>query len=295
MGIAPLVHGEVYNGLTYRNLALLEPCALTVRLTAEPHQQQQQQQQEAQEEEEQEEEEEAESSGKPAQQPVQLVSPPEASGHAEQQQHAQQQPHGQQQQAQSPYARFPALAAALGQLLSVTVWVTNHGIASGSGGGSAGGSSGGDGGAGAGGDASGGGSGTAAGPLELQLDAALACLPVRGSEQEEAAAGGAGVAPATHGDLTAVWSGQLWSSLRLTVPAGQTVSRRLGLCLLAPGLYQLSLQHWRCRPAGERAAAAAQQQQQQQQQHKKKAAPAPPPGPLLNTMVAVHPCFVLAQ
>ena len=191
---------------------------------------------------------------------LQLTAAPE--GDAQQQaQQAQQQ---QAAAALSPYSRFPALAAPVGQPLSVTLSVTNHGRTA-----------------------------AAAGPLELQLEAAVACQPVRGSEQEEASINAAAGAAAGAPELSAVWAGQLWTGLRLSVPPGATVSQRLGLCLLVPGLYRIGLQHWHCAPAGAGGTAAAQQQQQQQQQHKKGGSRAPPPAPL-NTMVGVQPCFVLA-
>ena len=270
LGTAPLVHGEVFNGLSYRSLALLQPCAITVRLSAEPLQPaaagaggslgEQQQQAAA------------------AAAALHLMAAPEAEQ--------------QQQVGAAAYGRFPAFSAALGQPLCVTLSVTNHGRTVLGGDKSPRSSL--DGGSRSGGSAAAAGAG-AADALELQLDAAVACQPVRGSEQEEAAAA------ASH-ELSAVWAGQLWTGLRLTVPPGQTISQRLGLCLLAPGLYQISLQHWQCRTAAQVAAAAAaaaqaagassgQQQQQEQQLKKKKSLP---PGPLQNTMVAVEPCFVLA-
>lgn len=236
VGTAPLVHGEVFNGLTYRSLALLQPCALTVQLTAEP----------------------LAAGGDAAQAPaLQLVPAPGA----DQPQQA--------QQAAAAYSRFPALPVSLAQPLAVTLTVTNHGrtIPGGSSAAAAGATS----------------PSSASGePLELQLDAALACQPVRGSEQEEAAAGAAQ-------ELSAVWAGQLWTGLSLRVAPGQSASQRLGLCLLAPGLYRLTLQHWQCRPVGP--AAAALQQAQEQRAGRKHA----PPAPLLNTMAAVEPCFVLAS
>ena len=276
VGAAPLVHGEVYNGLSYHSLAMLEPCAITVQLSAEPLQPQQPQQQQQQVQldaepsaaggegdGEQQHGGGSSSGAPPSPQALQLLAPPEADQHAMQQQHLQ-------QQQESPYRRVPAFTAALGQPLSVTLTVTNHSRACSSNGSSSGEAA-----------AAGGGG------LELQLDAAVACQPVRGSEQEEAAAASSG--PGASGgaaghELSAVWAGQLWTGLRLCVKPGQTVSQRLGLCLLAPGLYQIGLQHWQCRPA------AAGDGQQEKQQRKKNA----PPPPLVNTMVAVQPCFVLA-
>ena len=264
------MHGEVFNGLTYRSLALLQPCAITVRLSAEPL-------------------------------PFGAAAGGDSTGPGEQQQAAaalqlMAAPDAEQQQqvAAAADGRFPAVSAALGQPLCVTLSVTNHGRtmpgASKSPRSSAVGDS-----SSGGGDLSAARAAAAADALELHLEAAVACQPVRGSEQEEAAA-----AAASH-ELSAVWAGQLWTGLRLTVPPGQTVSQRLGLCLLAPGLYQIGLQHWQCRTAAQMAAAAAakaagassgRQQQEQQQQSKKKSRA--PPGPLQNTMVAVEPCFVLA-
>ena len=269
LGTAPLAHGEVFAGLTYRSLALLQPCAITVHLAAEPLPPG------------------AAGSGSTAgeqwQGPaLQLLAAPEA----EQQQ--------QQQQAAAAYSRFPAFSAALGQPLCVTLSVTNHGRTVAGAGKSPRSSTTGDGSSS---DAPTAAAAAAPEALELHLDASVACQPVRGSEQEEAAA-----TAASH-ELSAVWAGQLWTGLHLVVPPGQTVSQRLGLCLLAPGLYQIGLQHWQCRTAAQVAAAAAaqaagaggggQQQQQQQQQQSKKKSRAPP-GPLQNTMVAVEPCFVLA-
>lgn len=265
LGTAPLVHGEVSKGLSYRSLALLQPCAITVHLSAEPLQPAA-----------------AGTGGSLGEQPqqaaaaaLQLMAAPEAEQ--------------QQQLGAAAYGRFPAFGAALGQPLCVTLSVTNHGRTVIGGGKSPRSSL--DGGSRSGGSATAAAGAGAADALELQLDAAVACQPVRGSEQEEAAAA------ASH-ELSAVWAGQLWTGLRLTVPPGQTISQRLGLCLLAPGLYQISLQHWQCRTAAQAAAAAAQaagassgQQQQEQQLKKKKSSP---PGPLQNTMVAVEPCFVLA-
>lgn len=266
LGTAPLAHGEVFAGLTYRSLALLQPCAITVRLAAEPL-------------------------------------PPGAAGSGsgsttgEQRQGPALQllaaPEAEQQQAAAAYSRFPAFSAALGQPLCVTLSVTNHGRTVPGAGKSPRSSTAGDGSSS---DAPAA-AAAAAEALELHLDASVACQPVRGSEQEEAAA-----AAASH-ELSAVWAGQLWTGLHLVVPPGQTVTQRLGLCLLAPGLYQIGLQHWQCRTAAQVAAAAAaaqaagaggggQQQEQQQQQSKKKSRA--PPGPLQNTMVAVEPCFVLA-
>ena len=217
---------------------------------------------------------------------LQLTAAPE--GDAQQQaQQAQQQ---QAAAALSPYSRFPALAAPVGQPLSVTLSVTNHGRTAAAAA-SSGGASGGEPAAAP--AAAGAAAAAAAGPLELQLEAAVACQPVRGSEQEEASINAAAGAAAGAPELSAVWAGQLWTGLRLSVPPGATVSQRLGLCLLVPGLYRIGLQHWHCAPAGAGGTAAAQQQQQQQQQHKKGGSRAPPPAPL-NTMVGVQPCFVLA-
>ncbi len=263
------MHGEVFNGLTYRSLALLQPCAITVRLSAEPL-------------------------------PFGAAVGSGSTGPGDQQQAAaalqlMEAPEAEQQQqvAAAAYGRFPAVSAALGQPVCVTLSVTNHGRTV-PGAGKSPRSSTVDDGSGSGGDLSAAQAAAAADALELHLDAAVACQPVRGSEQEEAAA-----AAAIH-ELSAVWAGQLWTGLRLTVPPGQAVSQRLGLCLLAPGLYQIGLQHWKCRTAAQAAAAAAeansggQQQQQQQQQQSKKKKSRAPPGPLQNTMVAVQPCFVLA-
>lgn len=230
LGTAPLVHGEVYNGLTYRSLALLQPCALTAALHAEPL-------------------------APTGEQQLPLVLQLAAAPQANQQQAA---------AAAAAYSQFPALHAELGQPLSMTLTVTNHGRTT----------------SGSGSNPSGAGDG-----LELELEAAVACQPVRGSEQDEAAAAGGG---APQG-LSAMWAGQLWSGLRLRVPPGERVSQRLGLCLLAPGLHRISLQQWQCRPAGSAAAAAQQQHEQQQKQRRGGS-----PGPLLNTLVAVQPCFVLA-
>lgn len=229
----------MFQGLSQHSLSLLQPCALTMRLTAEPL-----------------------PAAGAAQAPValQLTAAPAAADQQQQQQGEQ----------AKPYSRFPALAAALGQPLCVTLAVTNHGRtlpSGGSGGGGGGGSSGGGGEPGA----------APVAALELQLEAAVCCQPVRGSEQGEA--GAAAAAPA---DLSAVWAGQLWSGLRLAVLPGATVQQRLGLCLLAPGLYRVGLQHWRCTPAGAPAAAP----------HAAKHAPPPP---LLNTLADVQPCYVLAD
>jgi len=90
-----------------------------------------------------------------------------------------------------------------------------------------------------------------------------------------------------------VWAGLHRTALRFSVAAGESARQQLGLCLLAPGLFQIGLQHWSCRPvlAGPAAAAVAAAAQQQQQGRKKGL----PQAPLFNTMVAAHPCFVLSQ
>ena len=266
VGTAPLVPGEVFNGLGYRTLAQLQPCGLTVQLSAEPlpgggggsgA---------------------AAAAGAPP--PLQRLPPP-AAAEAHRVQREGQPPAG------SPYARFPALTAQLGQPLSVTLTVTNHGRTlppsgdgSGSGGGQAGGSSGGDAAAAV---AAGGGA-----ALDLQLEAAVACQPVLAGESDEGASGAGGAAPAH--ELTAVWAGQLWTGLRLRVAPGHSMRERLGLCLLAPGLYRLVLQHCHCQPVG----AAVEQLQQQHEQLVARKGRGAPPLPLFNTLVAIEPCYVRA-
>lgn len=97
LGTAPLAQSEVFGGLTYQALALLQPCAITVRIAAEPLGP-------------------ADSAaggaagGTP---PLQLTAAPEGDA--------------QQQVQQAAYSRFPALTAPVGQPLSVTLSVTNHG------------------------------------------------------------------------------------------------------------------------------------------------------------------------
>lgn len=262
--MAPLVHGEVYNGLSYHSLAQLQPCALTVQLSAEPLPQQAQHaaagavsgQQQA-------------GSGAAGPPPLQLTAAPEAAAGPGQQQ---------QQQGASPYSRFPACTAAAGQPLSVTLTVCNHGRTFPSSSGNEAG----------GGTAAAGEAGAAPGSgLELQFEAALACTPVQAGERAEEAAGNGGSGAAAH-ELTAAWAGQLWTGLRLGVKPGETVSQRLGLCLLAPGLFQLGLQHWQCQPV---LPAAVREQQAKQQRSDRRGQPSPEQ--LVNTLVSVEPCYVL--
>lgn len=92
----------------------------------------------------------------------------------------------------------------------------------------------------------------------------------RREEADINSAGGGNVAGAHK--LSAVWAGQLWTG----VPPGATVSQRLGLCLLAPGLYQIGLQRWHCAPAGATGALAQQQLLQQQQRKKGRSKVQPP-------------------
>lgn len=66
---------------------------------------------------------------------------------------------------------------------------------------------------------------------------------------------------------------------RLSVPPGGSADHQAGICLLSPGLYQLTLQRVHCRPAQ-----GAQQQQQQQRPGQ--------PG-RTNTLVLVEPAYVL--
>jgi hypothetical protein len=312
------VPGEVFNGLSHEALALLEPCALTVLLSAEPlalaGEQQPAQQQRTRQQgvlEEEEGEQQGQADEQHAQQPVgqqqqaqqqapphlQLVAPPEPAQlagdaphhhhphqhrpHSHQQHHQGQQQRDAKQQQQrqpSPYERFPALTVSLGQPLVVTLTVTNHGRTCSS-------SSGIDRSAGGGGDA--GSPVPDAPPENLSLEAVLCCQPVRGTEQEEAAAAAVPANAQPGAELSAVWTGPLWTNLGLKVAPGQTAKQRLGLCLLAPGLYQIGLQHWRCSAAGGR----EQQGREQPEQQRAAGLPGPPP----NTMVAVQPCYLLAQ
>ncbi len=265
------MHGEVYNGLSYHALAQLQPCALTVQLSAEPLPQPAQHAAEGAGGEQQS------TSGAAGSPPLQLMSAPEPAASQQQQQQQQQ------QQGPSPYSRFPAFAASAGQPLSVTITVTNHGRTlpyrssseAGSNEAAAGGAAG---------EAS---AGPASG-LELQLEAALACTPLQAGDQAEGAAGNGGSGAAAAHELTAVWAGQLWTGMHFAVKPGQTVSQRLGLCLLAPGLFQLGLQHLQCLPvlpAGPRDQHAKQQRGDRRGQ--------PSPAQLVNTTVSVEPCYVL--
>ena len=151
---------------------------------------------------------------------------------------------------------FPALAAAVGRPLAVSLTVSN------------------------------------ASSSELRFEGSLACQAERGGEGEEggtvggAAAAAAAVAAAAREGASLTWAGQP-AGIQLVLPPGETVTKRLGLCLLAPGLYQLTLQQSSCQlAAGGRSAAAA-----AAAAGGPKGLPPPPP----NTMIAVHPAFVIAQ
>jgi hypothetical protein len=60
--------------------------------------------------------------------------------------------------------------------------------------------------------------------------------------------------------------------VHLAVGPGREATHQAGICLLASGLYQLTLQHVHCRASGS---------QQQGQQH------------AVNTLARVEPCYVL--
>ncbi|GAB4823676.1 hypothetical protein N2152v2_010722 [Parachlorella kessleri] len=298
VGVAPLVHGEVYNGLTYAALALLQPPGLTIQLTAFPLPAAQagggswgsgasQQQQEDGDQDRLARQQEQEQQG------WQWVSPPRDSPGPDAAQQPQQQWEGgggqrqrslqlqqqqhQQQQEPGPYQHFPGIVCAAGQPLQLSLQLCNNNrsssYSSNSGAGGFDSSSGSGAGA-------GGGSSSAGGALEVE--ASFACRPVTGGTGAEAGGGGgepAGAPPADGRELTAVWTGQVagkwWPpslvlGVQLAVSPGGIAAHQAGVCLLAPGLYQLSLQQVLCRPA------AGQQQQ-----------------PALNTLVQVQPCYVL--